>query len=226
MCPAACPYLVLFCMLREPVHTGSNRFKLDHTGQTGSNRENPGKKCTVSSCSRLYKPSRYRNCHHNRSSISTEHFDSILQSTSRCRDISDTLSFVSIYYIYLCLYCNRSPIFAHLFRASLETMKYTCSKCNKVFARNYHLLRHERTACNSTTTTVSPPSVCSKCGKVFGKKHHLQRHETTVCVDTVSPPLPKSAKREDTTPATLSLANIPSVHLIDFHSPMLCQQIC
>ena len=75
-------------------------------------------------------------------------------------------------------------------------MKYTCSKYNKVFARNYHLLRHIRTACNSTTT-VSPPSVCSKCGKVFANHRNLQRHETT-CV--VSPPLPKRAKREDTTP--------------------------
>ena len=72
-------------------------------------------------------------------------------------------------------------------------MKYTCSKCNKVFARNYHLLRHIRTACNSTATTV-----CSKCDKVFGKKHLLQRHETT-CV--VSPPLSKRAKREDATPS-------------------------
>ena len=71
-------------------------------------------------------------------------------------------------------------------------MKYTCSKCNKVFARNYHLLRHIRTAFNSTTT------VCSKCNKVFSRNDNLQRHETT-CV--VSPPLPKRAKREDATPS-------------------------
>ena len=71
-------------------------------------------------------------------------------------------------------------------------MKYTCSKCNKVFARNYHLLRHIRTACNSTTT------VCSKCNKMFSRNDNLQRHETT-CV--VSPPLPKRAKREDATPS-------------------------
>ena len=71
-------------------------------------------------------------------------------------------------------------------------MKYTCSKCNKVFARNYHLLRHIRTACNSTTT------VCSKCNKVFSRNYNLQRHETA-CV--VSPPLPKRAKMEDATPS-------------------------
>ena len=95
-----------------------------------------------------------------------------------------TLRDVSIYYILsLHTYFVTSP----------ATMKYTCSKCNKVFARNYYLLRHIRTACNSTTTTV-----CSKCNKVFGKKHHLQRHETT-CV--VSPPLPKRSKREDATPS-------------------------
>ena len=65
-------------------------------------------------------------------------------------------------------------------------MKYTCSKCNKVFARNYHMLRHERTA------------VCIKCGKVFPRNYTLQRHERTNCV--FSPPLPKRAKREDTIP--------------------------
>ena len=79
-------------------------------------------------------------------------------------------------------------------------MKCTFSKCNKVFGRNYHLLRHIRTVCNSTITTVSPPSVCIKCGKVFANHHTLSRHERTVCVDTVSPPLPKRANREDTTP--------------------------
>ena len=79
-------------------------------------------------------------------------------------------------------------------------MTYTCSKCNKVFARNYHMLRHIRTTYNSTITTVSSPSVCIKCGKVFTNHYNLQRHERTVCVDAVSPPLPKRAKREDTTP--------------------------
>ena len=79
-------------------------------------------------------------------------------------------------------------------------MKYTCSKCNKVFGKKHHMLRHERTVCNSTTTTVSPPSVCIKCGKVFARNYTLQRHERTTCVDTVSPPLPKRSKREDTTP--------------------------
>ena len=74
-------------------------------------------------------------------------------------------------------------------------MKYTCSKCNKVFARNYHLLRHIRTVCNSIT--VSPPAVCIKCGKVFANHYNLSRHERTSCIDTVSPPLPK---KEDTTP--------------------------
>ena len=58
------------------------------------------------------------------------------------------------------------------------------------------MLRHIRTACNSTTTTVSPS--CSKCNKVFSRNYHLQRHETT-CV--VSPLLPKRAKREDATPS-------------------------
>ena len=103
------------------VRTGSNRFKLV---QTDSNRfnpdqtgKNPGKKCTVSSSDRLYKPSRYFNCHHNRSSISTEHFNSTLQSTSRCRDGSKYL----LYITFVCrklihMYRNLSPIFAHLFR--------------------------------------------------------------------------------------------------------------
>ena len=79
-------------------------------------------------------------------------------------------------------------------------MKYTCSKWNKVFGKKYNMLRHERTVCNSTTTTttVSPPSVCIKCGKVVANHYNLQRHERTTCVD--SPPLPKRAKREDTTP--------------------------
>ena len=75
-------------------------------------------------------------------------------------------------------------------------MKYTCSKCNKVFGKKYNMLRHIRTVCYSTTT-VSPPSLSSKCNKVFSRNDALQRHETT-CV--VSPPLPKRAKREDTTP--------------------------
>ena len=75
-------------------------------------------------------------------------------------------------------------------------MKYTCSNCNKVFARNYHLLRHIRTECNSTT--VSPTPVCMKCDKVFARNYNLSRHERTTCID--SPPLPKRAKREDTTP--------------------------
>ena len=74
-------------------------------------------------------------------------------------------------------------------------MKFTCSKCNKVFGKKHHLLRHIRTACNSTTTTV-----CSKCNKVFSRNYNLQRHETT-CVDTDSPPLSKRAKREDATPS-------------------------
>ena len=96
--------------------------------QTGSNRENPGKKCTVSSSDRIYKPSRYYNRHHNRSPISAQHFDSTPQprsNTSRCRDGSCTPSFVSIYDILSLFvrmlsntfsYHNRSPIFAHLFR--------------------------------------------------------------------------------------------------------------
>ena len=145
----------------KPVQTGSNRFKPVQTGG------NPRKKCTVSSSGRLYKPSRYCNCHHNPSSISTEHFDSTLQSTSRCRDGSKFCKYI-LYIIFVCItiVLRSLPIY---FVASLATMKYTCSKCNKVFARNYHLLRQIRTACNSTTT-VSPPSICSKCGKVFGKK--------------------------------------------------------
>ena len=115
-----------------------------------------------------------------------------LQSTSRCRDGSKFCKYI----IFVCITIVLRSLHTY-FVASLATMKYTCSKCNKVFGKKYNMLRHERTACNSTTTTVSPPSVCSKCGKVFGKKHHLQRHETT-CV--VSPPLPKRPKREDTTP--------------------------
>ena len=128
-------------------------------------------------------------------------------------------------YLYEC-YLIHSPITIVLqslhtyFVASPATMKYTCSKCNKVFARNYHLLRHIRTMCNSTN--VSQPSVCITCGKVFARNFNLQRHERTTCVDTVSPPLPKRAKRE----ATRSLAKIPSTRPIDFPSPTLCQQIC
>ena len=75
-------------------------------------------------------------------------------------------------------------------------MKYTCSKCNKVFGKKHHMLRHERTVCNSTN--VSLPSVCIKCCKVFANHRNLSRHERTTCV--VSPPLPNRAKREDTTP--------------------------
>ena len=169
-----------------------NRFKPVQTGK------NPGKKCTVSSCGRLYKPSRYCNCHHNRSSISTEHFDSTIQSTSRCRDGSKFCKYI-LYIIFVCITIVLRSLHTY-FVASLATMKYTCSKCNKVFGKKYNMLRHIRTvcvaACNSTTT-VSPPSVCSKCGKVFVRNDNLQRHETT-CI--VSPPLPKRAKREDTTP--------------------------
>ena len=44
------------------------------------------------------------------------------------------------------------------------------------------MLRHERTVCNSTTTTVSPPSVCIKWGKVFAKNDALQRHERTTSI--------------------------------------------
>ena len=65
-----------------------------------------------------------------------------------------------------------------------------------MFGKKHHLLRHIRTACNSTTT-VSPPSVCIQCGKVFARNYTLQRHETT-CI--VLPPLPKRAKMEDATP--------------------------
>ena len=98
----------------KPVQTGSNRFK---PVQSGSNREKTRKNCTVSSSDRLYKPSRYFNCHHNLSSISTEHFNSTLQSTSRFRDGSKCL----LYITFVCrklihMYRNRSPIFAHLFR--------------------------------------------------------------------------------------------------------------
>ena len=70
------------------------------------------------------------------------------------------------------------------------------------------MLRHIRTACNSTTTTVSPPSVCIKYGKVFANHYTLQRHVTT-CV--VSPPLPKRAKREDATPRHPFISEDPIV---------------
>ena len=125
-----------------------NRFKPVQTGK------NQGKKCTVSSSDRLYKPSRYCNCHHNRSSISTEHFDSILQSTSRCRDGSKFCKHI-LYIIFVCITIVLLSLHTY-FVASLATMKYTCSKCNKVFGKK-NMLRHIRTACNSTTTTVSPP---------------------------------------------------------------------
>ena len=201
-CSACCTrdvHVLRACCASEPVQTGSNQFKLE---------KKPRKKCTVSSSDRLYKPIRYCNCHHNRSPISTVHFDSTPKprsNTSRCRDGSGTPSFASIYYI-LSLFVrmltnnrnhNRSPIFAHLFRRITNNDEIHMFKMQQSCWKKHHMLRHERTVCNSTTTTVSPPSVCKKCGKVFANHHTLQRHERTVCVD--SPPLPKRPKKEDTT---------------------------
>ena len=152
--------------------------------------KNPREKCTVRSSAG------YINRSATAIAITTVHRS--LQSTSRCRD---GIRYLHTYFV-----------------TSPATMKFTCSKCNKVFARNYHLLRHIRTACNSNTTTV-----CSKCGMVFGKNYNLQRQETTY---VVSPPLPKKRKGKMLHQATRSLAKIPSVCSSDFHSPMLCQHIC
>ena len=77
------------------------------------------------------------------------------------------------------------------------------------------MLRHERTVCNSTT--VSPPAVCIKCGKVFARNYNLQRHERTTCVD--SPPLPKRAKMEDTTPRHPFISEDPIDPPDRFHFP-------
>ena len=95
MFPAACPYLVLFYMLRacctsEPVQTGSNWFK---PGKTQEKRA----------------PSAVAAGYINRAAtaIAITTVLRSLQSTSRCRDSSDTPSFVSIYYI-LSLFVSQS----------------------------------------------------------------------------------------------------------------------
>ena len=179
----------------KPVQTGKNRFKPGKTQEKSApsavvtgyiNRA--ATTIAITTVRRSLQSTSIQ--HHSHAathrSISTEHFDSTPQprsSTSRCRDGSCTPSFVLRY---LHTYFGASP----------ATMKYTCSKCNKVFARNYHMLRHIRTVCNSST--VSPPAVCIKCGKVFARNDNLSRHERTTCV--VSTPLPKRAKREDTIP--------------------------
>ena len=125
MCPAACPYLVLFCMPRaccasESVQTGSNRMK------PGKTQEKSAPSAVVAGyINRAATAIAITTVLRSLQSTWTEHYRA-LQSTSRCK-----------YILYIIFFCtklihrnhNRSPIFAHLFRRI--TMKYTCTNATK-----------------------------------------------------------------------------------------------
>ena len=140
--------------------TTKNRFKPD---QTGSNRFKPEKKqkknrllakrvqtrqqkkCTISSCNRLYKPSRHCNYHHNRCSISAQQFTLSLDQHT---------------------YSVASPA-AMSSSDHAKSAKHVCEKCGLSFGRRDNLLRHIRTVCTSCRTNTITVYTCKKCGRNF-----------------------------------------------------------
>ena len=82
-----------------------------------------------------------------------------------------------------------------------KSATYMCEKCGATFGRRYHLQRHVRTVCTSSSSCRANTTVytCTKCERNFDRRWFLTRHERTACTIVNEPSSPNISKREEDT---------------------------